>query len=137
MHNRSIPYSQVAEKCSACVVLSDMALPGAPMVYVSKLFCTVTGYSQRELLGQNCRLLQAFDRSASMRHTSNTYEIAYVSQLFCAVTGYSQRELRGPELSDAPGPIYLEGASTGLHTLRLGARVLLNQFRSVDVSTYS
>ena len=43
---------------SGSLVLTDMRLPGNPMVYVSDEFCAVTGYSRQEVLGQNCRLLQ-------------------------------------------------------------------------------
>lgn len=48
----------VAENSEACIVLSDMTLPGAPLVYVSDSFCDLTGYHRREVLGNNCRFLQ-------------------------------------------------------------------------------
>jgi PAS domain S-box-containing protein len=39
-------------------VLSDPNLPDNPMVYCSPDFLSLTGYSQKELIGRNCRLLQ-------------------------------------------------------------------------------
>ena len=48
----------VAETYPACIVISDMTIPGAPMVYVNPEFCKVTGYSKEESTGRNCRFLQ-------------------------------------------------------------------------------
>ncbi|EOD12864.1 hypothetical protein EMIHUDRAFT_213082 [Emiliania huxleyi CCMP1516] len=43
-------FVQVAEACAASIVLSDMSLAGAPMVYVNDAFCEFTGYTKREVL---------------------------------------------------------------------------------------
>ncbi len=45
-------------ECSAPMVLSDPNLPDCPMVVVNQAFCTVTGYSEAESVGRNCRFLQ-------------------------------------------------------------------------------
>mmetsp|Transcript_23518 Transcript_23518/g.39181 ORF Transcript_23518/g.39181 Transcript_23518/m.39181 type:complete len:749 (+) Transcript_23518:92-2338(+) len=47
-----------AESFPACIVISDMTIPGAPMVYVNKEFCKTTGYAKEEATGRNCRFLQ-------------------------------------------------------------------------------
>jgi len=48
-----------AEGCGAlCIVISDMSVPGAPMVYVNPPFCRCTGYEREEAVGRNCRFLQ-------------------------------------------------------------------------------
>ena len=48
----------VAEMHPACIVLSDMSMPGNPMVYVNREFCRVTMYGKHEATGRNCRFLQ-------------------------------------------------------------------------------
>ncbi|OCB88521.1 hypothetical protein A7U60_g4336 [Sanghuangporus baumii] len=40
-------------------VVADVRRADAPIVYASRTFCELTGYSEGETLGQNCRFLQA------------------------------------------------------------------------------
>eukprot|EP00595_Chromulina_sp_UTEXLB2642_P002385 CAMPEP_0196767552 /NCGR_PEP_ID=MMETSP1095-20130614/41737_1 /TAXON_ID=96789 ORGANISM="Chromulina nebulosa, Strain UTEXLB2642" /NCGR_SAMPLE_ID=MMETSP1095 /ASSEMBLY_ACC=CAM_ASM_000446 /LENGTH=883 /DNA_ID=CAMNT_0042135995 /DNA_START=41 /DNA_END=2692 /DNA_ORIENTATION=- len=47
-----------AESMPACIVISDMTIPGAPMVFVNQEFCRTTGYAKEEAVGRNCRFLQ-------------------------------------------------------------------------------
>jgi PAS domain S-box-containing protein len=47
-----------AETYPACVVISDMSIPGNPMVFVNQEFCNVTRYENHEVVGRNCRFLQ-------------------------------------------------------------------------------
>ena len=47
-----------AESFPACIVISDMTIPGAPMVFVNSEFCRTTFYSREESTGRNCRFLQ-------------------------------------------------------------------------------
>ena len=47
-----------AESFPACIVISDMTIPGAPMVFVNQEFCRTTGYDRTEAVGRNCRFLQ-------------------------------------------------------------------------------
>ncbi|KAJ8600379.1 hypothetical protein CTAYLR_000727 [Chrysophaeum taylorii] len=51
-------FMQMAETWPACIVVSDMTIPGAPMVYVNPEFCKVTEYERDEAVGRNCRFLQ-------------------------------------------------------------------------------
>jgi PAS domain S-box-containing protein len=44
--------------CSVALILCDLELPDSPIVYASDAFCELTGYSQHEVLGRNCRFLQ-------------------------------------------------------------------------------
>lgn len=44
---------------SCPIVLCDLFLPDAPVVYASDTFLAVTGYSRDEILGRNCRFLQS------------------------------------------------------------------------------
>lgn len=40
------------------VVVCDLDLPDEPIVYASDAFYELTGYSENEVLGRNCRFLQ-------------------------------------------------------------------------------
>jgi PAS domain S-box-containing protein len=51
-------FQEMAEFIPACIVISEMTLPGAPMIYVNEEFCNTTGYSREESIGRNCRFLQ-------------------------------------------------------------------------------
>jgi PAS domain S-box-containing protein len=44
---------------SVPLVLCDLKQPDQPIVYASEAFAYLTGYSQAEILGRNCRFLQA------------------------------------------------------------------------------
>ncbi|CAM9252965.1 unnamed protein product [Choristocarpus tenellus] len=50
-----------AESFPACIVISDMTIPGAPMVYINGEFTKTTGYTKEEAVGRNCRFLQGPD----------------------------------------------------------------------------
>ncbi|KAF4338270.1 vivid PAS VVD [Fusarium beomiforme] len=45
--------------CSVALVVCDMGQPDAPVIYVSDSFSELTGYTTHEVLGRNCRFLQA------------------------------------------------------------------------------
>ncbi|KAJ1444438.1 hypothetical protein M885DRAFT_627123, partial [Pelagophyceae sp. CCMP2097] len=51
-------FTGIAETWPACIVVSDMSISGAPMVYVNPEFCRVTEYEQEDAVGRNCRFLQ-------------------------------------------------------------------------------
>eukprot|EP01035_Chromulina_nebulosa_P017995 gene17995-23633_t len=51
-------FVSTAESMPACIVISDMTIPGAPMVFVNQEFCRTTGYAKEEAVGRNCRFLQ-------------------------------------------------------------------------------
>ena len=51
-------FASVAETYPACIVISDMSMPGNPMFFVNAEFCRVTGYEKTEAQGRNCRFLQ-------------------------------------------------------------------------------
>lgn len=53
-----VALSSVGEMLPACIVISDISLPGNPMIYVNPEFSRVTGYSKVEALGRNCKFLQ-------------------------------------------------------------------------------
>ena len=59
-----IPYvlSQILDTCINGVTLSDPDQEDNPIVYANEVFELITGYSNREIIGRNCRFLQGDDR---------------------------------------------------------------------------
>lgn len=59
-----IPYvlTQILNVCFNGVTLSDPDLPDNPIIYANKAFEEISGYSQGEIVGRNCRFLQGADR---------------------------------------------------------------------------
>jgi PAS domain S-box-containing protein len=59
-----IPFvlSQILDTCINGVTLSDPDQPDNPIVYANKAFERITGYSQDEIIGRNCRFLQGTER---------------------------------------------------------------------------
>lgn len=53
--------SQILDHCVNGVTLSDPDLPDNPIVYANEVFERMTGYSQDEIVGRNCRFLQGED----------------------------------------------------------------------------
>ncbi|KAI0146417.1 hypothetical protein GGR57DRAFT_288568 [Xylariaceae sp. FL1272] len=47
-------------------VVTDTWLPDMPVIYVSDGFLSLTGYARNEILGRNCRMLQAPDGSVQV-----------------------------------------------------------------------
>ena len=60
-----IPFvlTQILDACVNGVTLSDPDLPDAPIVYANKAFEDISGYSQEEILGRNCRFMQGEDHA--------------------------------------------------------------------------
>jgi PAS domain-containing protein len=60
-----IPYvlTQILDACVNGITLSDPDLPDNPIVYANKVFEEMSGYSQDEIVGRNCRFLQGDDRA--------------------------------------------------------------------------
>src|SRR5690606_25982720 len=50
------------EASSNGVVITDARLPDHPILYVNPAFERITGYSEEEVVGLNCRFLQGPDR---------------------------------------------------------------------------
>jgi PAS domain S-box-containing protein len=60
--------SAILDECVNGVTLADPDLEDAPIVYANKAFERLTGYSQAEIVGHNCRFLQGEDREQSARY---------------------------------------------------------------------
>ncbi|MGR9046643.1 MAG: PAS domain-containing protein [Gammaproteobacteria bacterium] len=60
--------SVILDECVNGVTLADPDLEDMPIVYANKAFENMTGYSQQEIIGRNCRFLQGTDRDQEARH---------------------------------------------------------------------
>ena len=59
--------SAILDECVNGVTLADPDLEGMPIVYANKAFEKLTGYSQEDIIGFNCRFLQGEDRDQEAR----------------------------------------------------------------------
>ncbi len=55
--------STILDSCINGVTLSDPDQEDMPLVYANKAFETITGYTQEETIGKNCRFLQGTERN--------------------------------------------------------------------------
>jgi PAS domain S-box-containing protein len=60
--------SAILDECVNGVTLADPDLEDAPIVYANKAFERLTGYSQEDIIGHNCRFLQGEDRDQPARY---------------------------------------------------------------------
>lgn len=60
--------SAILDECVNGVTLADPDLPDSPIIYANKAFERLTGYSQEEIIGHNCRFLQGEDRDQPERY---------------------------------------------------------------------
>ncbi|BBL70892.1 PAS domain-containing protein [Methylogaea oryzae] len=58
----------ILDECVNGVTLADPDIEDAPIVYANKAFERLTGYSQEEIIGHNCRFLQGADREQPGRY---------------------------------------------------------------------
>ncbi|GAB6049050.1 hypothetical protein JCM19379_28820 [Methyloparacoccus murrellii] len=59
--------SKILDACVNGVTLADPDLPDMPIVYANQAFERISGYSQAEVVGRNCRFLQGEDRDQLAR----------------------------------------------------------------------
>lgn len=57
----------ILDDCVNGVTLADPDMEDCPIVYANKAFETLTGYSQDDIIGHNCRFLQGVDRDQAAR----------------------------------------------------------------------
>lgn len=60
--------SVILDECVNGVTLADPDQEDMPIVYANKAFEQMTGYSQDEVIGRNCRFLQGDDRNQEARN---------------------------------------------------------------------
>jgi putative two-component system response regulator len=54
-------YQRASEACTAGITVSDCRRPDLPLTYANPAFLRMTGYTQAEVVGRNCRFLQGGD----------------------------------------------------------------------------
>ena len=59
--------SAILDECVNGVTLADPDIEDAPIVYANKAFERLTGYTQEDIIGKNCRFLQGEDRDQEAR----------------------------------------------------------------------
>ncbi|HNO74904.1 PAS domain-containing protein [Nitrosomonas mobilis] len=59
--------SKILDSCVNGITLADPDQEDLPLVYANKAFEIITGYSQAETLGRNCRFLQGTDHDQPER----------------------------------------------------------------------
>ena len=57
----------ILDSCINGVTLADPDMEDLPLVYANKAFAAMTGYTQEETIGKNCRFLQGTDREQEER----------------------------------------------------------------------
>jgi len=64
-HNSALEELSLSDRALAAanngIVIADARLPDCPIIYCNPAFEKMTGYSQAEILGRNCRFLQGAD----------------------------------------------------------------------------
>jgi len=60
--------SAILDECVNGVTLADPDLEDSPIIYANKAFERLTGYSQEDIIGHNCRFLQGDDRDQPARN---------------------------------------------------------------------
>ena len=60
--------SAILDECVNGVTLADPDMEDSPIIYANKAFERLTGYTQEEIVGHNCRFLQGEDREQEARY---------------------------------------------------------------------
>lgn len=60
-------YLQALNSAKSGIIITDNRQPDNPIIYCNKAFENISGYSHNEIIGHNCRFLQAQDRSQPER----------------------------------------------------------------------
>lgn len=60
--------SSILDECVNGVTLADPDIEDMPIVYANKAFERLTGYTQEDIIGHNCRFLQGPDREQEARY---------------------------------------------------------------------
>lgn len=62
-------FKEAIESVDTGVTIADLSQEDEPLIYANRAFSTMTGYSNQEALGYNCRFLQNMDSDQTGRYT--------------------------------------------------------------------
>lgn len=65
-HSSDDPFAAAFRHTRMPMIITDPAQPDNPIIFSNDAFSALTGYSQEELLGQNCRILQGPETDAAI-----------------------------------------------------------------------
>ncbi len=60
-------YLKALNSANSGIIITDNTQPDNPIIYCNKAFETITGYHHNDIIGHNCRFLQAQDRAQPER----------------------------------------------------------------------
>ncbi|KAK8084628.1 vivid PAS protein VVD [Apiospora hydei] len=75
---------------SCALILCDLKQPDCPVVYANEPFMELTGYNQQEIVGRNCRFLQAPGGKVKKASTRKYIDSETVKQMRNAVEGNTE-----------------------------------------------
>ncbi|KAK7943175.1 vivid PAS protein VVD, partial [Apiospora aurea] len=75
---------------SCALILCDLKQPDCPVVYANEPFMELTGYSQQEIVGRNCRFLQAPGGKVKKASTRKYIDSETMKQMRSAVEGNTE-----------------------------------------------
>ena len=81
----AIDLASTVERIQQAFVVSDPNLPDCPIVFASDAFLEMTGYSRFEVLGRNCRFLQARPCGHCRNHCKDFQAMQPAHALSCSL----------------------------------------------------
>ncbi|KAK8018200.1 vivid PAS protein VVD [Apiospora marii] len=75
---------------SCALILCDLQQPDCPVVYANEPFTELTGYSQQEIVGRNCRFLQAPGGKVKKSSTRKYIDSDTMKKMRSAVEGNTE-----------------------------------------------
>ncbi|KAK6855394.1 vivid PAS protein VVD [Apiospora arundinis] len=75
---------------SCALILCDLQQPDCPVVYANEPFTELTGYSQQEIIGRNCRFLQAPGGKVNKSSTRKYIDSDTMKRMRSAVEGNTE-----------------------------------------------
>ncbi|KAJ8108244.1 hypothetical protein ONZ43_g6486 [Nemania bipapillata] len=88
---RPSPVVQLGPVDTSCaLVVCDIEQPDYPVVYANEACAELTGYSQAEMLGKNCRFMQAPGGQVSQASTRRHVEMSVLKKMRRAIDSTSE-----------------------------------------------
>ncbi|TQV97669.1 vivid PAS protein VVD [Cordyceps javanica] len=79
--------------CSAALTVSNLDLPGSPIIYANEAFAKLTGYTIKEVVGKNSQFLHSPQSKASSQSSLLDQQVAAIQQLDHAAAARDEIQL--------------------------------------------